>query len=79
MQISREKVLSSIVLLLTLMGHEMVFIIFDFFYIGVIVYPLSTMTLWRNDTLTPILNIELGLNAINGYHSAIGIYYHMLK
>ena len=50
-----------------------------FFDIGVIVYPLSTMTLWRNDCLTPIHQIELGLNAINDNHSAMGIYYHMLK
>ena len=25
------------------------------------------------------MNSELGLNAINGYHSAMGIYYHVLK
>ena len=27
---------------------------FNFLYIGIIVYPMSTMTLWRNNCLTPI-------------------------
>ena len=27
------------------------------FFIGVLVYPLSTMTLWRNDCLTPIYQL----------------------
>ena len=36
-------------------------------YMGVIVYPLSTKILWRNNCLTPIHQyIELGVNANAG-------------
>ena len=43
------------------------------FFMSVIVFPLSTMTLWRNDCLKLFINIELDLNAITGYHSAMVI------
>ena len=37
--------------------------IFYFSYMSVIVYPLKTMTLSRNDCLTLFINTGLGLNA----------------
>ena len=46
-------------------------LIFTFRFFDGIVLPLSTSLLVATTVLLLFINIELGLNAINGYHSAI--------